>query len=299
MITLDELHDVSGAAGFRENTEWLLVDHNSLTGTLESYKDQVIGCVDHHDDEGKVPKDSSIRVIEKCGSCASLVVKHCKDAWDELKSLEGAAEVDSQLAYLALGPIVSDTNNLESKDKTTSDDKDAVQYLESKIASANANRTSFFNAVAKLKGDIEPLSMRDVLRKDYKEWKDGGLRLGTSSVPASFSDLRQKAGDDTQLFNVIEEWGDEKKLDLVTVMTAFKKEGIFCRELLLLARTHKGIDAAKRFEKSYEEELGLSTWSDGKLDTSEHQKWRKCWKQGNVKNSRKQVAPMLRHVMAA
>lgn len=299
VITLDELSEVASAAEFKENTEWLLVDHNCLTGKLEQYRDRVIGCIDHHDDEGCVPRESSIRVIEKTGSCTSLVANHCRDAWDELKSQENAVEVDSQIAYLALGPILIDTNNLENKDKTTALDENAVKFLEGKVSTANFDTTSFFNTIAKLKEDISPLSMRDILRKDYKEWEDGGLKLGTSSVPASFSVLQEKAGDESQLVGHIENWGQEKELDLVTVLTAFKKDGNFSRELLLLASSKSGIDAVKRFEDEQTGELGLSAWGDGKLDSDEQHKWRKCWNQANVKNSRKQVAPMLRQAMDA
>ncbi|KAH8194722.1 hypothetical protein TruAng_011115 [Truncatella angustata] len=300
VLTLDELSKAAGAAGFKENTHWLLVDHNSLTGKLEPYKDRVVGCIDHHDDEGLVPQDSSPRVIEKSGSCASLVVNHCKEAWDELKSLENADEVDSQVAQLALGPILIDTNNLENKDKTTPFDEDAVQFLETKISgSANYDRASIFTTVSGLKENISPLSIRDVLRKDYKEWEDGGLKLGMSSVPADLSALQDKAGGAQNLIRDIADWGKEKDIDLVCVMTAFKKEGKFSRELLLLARSEQGVNAAKRFEAGNKDKLELSTYRAGELDAIEDGKWRKCWSQARVENSRKQVAPILREAMGA
>lgn len=299
VITLDELSEAASAPGFKENTHWLLVDHNVLAGKLEPYKDRVIGCIDHHADEHSVPQDSSPRVIETSGSCASLVVKHCKDAWDELKNAENASEIDSQIARLALAPILIDTANLTDKNKTTKFDEDAVEYLKRKIGVANFDTTGFFEAVSVLKEDISPLSMRDVLRKDYKEWQDGGLKLGTSSVTASFAQLQEKAGDLEKLNNVINEWGEEKDLDLVAVMTTFEKQGEFSRELLLLARSAKGIEAAKRFENQYQGKLGLSTWSDGKLHSDEDTKWLRCWAQAEVASSRKQVAPMLRQAMKA
>ncbi|KAM0810586.1 hypothetical protein AB5N19_10935 [Seiridium cardinale] len=297
VITLDELSEAASSSGFKDNSQWLLVDHNSLTGKLEPYKDSIVGCIDHHADEGHVPQNSSVRVIDKSGSCASLVVNQCKQAWEELKTLDNAEEVDSQLSYLALGPILVDTINLTDKNKTTSFDKDAVRFLEGKINSAKFDRAEFFSTVSGLKEDISSLSVRDVLRKDYKEWDDGGLKLGTSSVPAHFGELQEKAGDAQKLADAVEKWGAEKGLDIVAVLAAFTQDGNFSRELMLLGRSEKGIDAAKRFEAESKGKLELSLWGEGKLDSDEEGKWQKCWSQAKVENSRKQVAPMLRQAM--
>ncbi|KAI1877109.1 uncharacterized protein JN550_001181 [Neoarthrinium moseri] len=295
VITLDDLPELDAT-----NTQWLLVDHNCLTGHLELFNKQVVGCVDHHTDEGKVPQESEVRLIEKSGSCMSLVVTHCREAWEKLKDADKATEIDAQLAHLAVGPILIDTQKLGDKNKTTSFDEDAVQYLETKLPSATGyDRTNFFSDVAKLKEDISPLSMRDILRKDYKEWDDSGVKLGTSSVPAHFGYLTEKAGSSDALLDGIKRWGTEKDLDLVTVLTAFANEASFHRELLLFARTEKGVATAKAFEKDYTEKLQLSPWSSGKLDLDEQSQWLRCWTQGRVENSRKQVAPMLREAMKA
>lgn len=299
VLTLDDL-----PAAVDDDARWLLVDHNCLTGRLARFHggDRVVGCVDHHADEGRVPSDVEPRVLEQSGSCASLVVDYCRAAWDELRSAtdESGEEVDAQLARLALAPIVIDTTNLEAETKTTAFDVEAVRYLEDEVLSAASafDRTAYFSALASLKEDISPLSLRDVLRKDYKEWDEGGLKLGTSSVPASMADLRGKAGGSAELAGAAEAWGGERGLDLVAVMTAFKPAGgEFGRELMLLARSPKGVEAAARFEKEYEGKLELRGWERGEMDCVGEDVWRKCWTQGRVENSRKQVAPMLRQAM--
>ena len=76
LLTLSELPDLKP-----EETRWLLVDHNSLTGPLTKYSEQVTGCVDHHADEDVVRKDASPRVVEPCGSCMSLVVDEERQIW--------------------------------------------------------------------------------------------------------------------------------------------------------------------------------------------------------------------------
>ncbi|KAK8051996.1 hypothetical protein PG993_003381 [Apiospora rasikravindrae] len=315
VITLTELPGSDSLSP--KDTRWLLVDHNALTGQLaQLYGAQVESCIDHHADEGMVPKDSPLRVIEKTGSCASLVVEKCRDAWDALSassSEEEARAVDTNLAYLGLGPILIDTSNLQNADKTTKFDTDAVTYLESKLkggaqqaaassksgSSGSYERKAFHDEVAHLKEDITSLSLCDILRKDYKEWEDAGVRLGTSSVPQDFAFLAKKAEGEDALAEVIREWATEKDLGLMTVLTTSSDDGKFKRELLVWAQSEKAAQAARNFEKRCSEELGLSPWNNGRLDIDEAGRWRRCWTQANLKNSRKQIAPMLREALSS
>lgn len=318
VITLSELPGPESLSP--ADTRWLLVDHNALTGQLaQLYSAQVKACIDHHADEGKVPQDSPLRVIEKSGSCASLVVAQCRDAWDALStsssppSDEEARAIDTNLAYLGLGPILIDTSNLKNADKTTEFDKDAATYLESKLAGGDGlvaassssgslgsyERKAFHDEVAHLKEDITSLSLRDILRKDYKEWEDAGVRLGSSSVPQDFAFLAKKAGGEDALAEVIGEWTKEKGLGLMAVLTTSSQDGKFKREMLVWAQSEKAVQAAQTFEKRCSEQLGLSPWNSGRLDVDETDLWRRCWSQANIKNSRKQIAPMLREALGA
>ncbi|KAI1359964.1 exopolyphosphatase-like protein [Xylaria arbuscula] len=336
-----------------EETRWLLVDHNAMTGTLaKRFASRVIGCVDHHADEDFVPRDAQTRIIEKSGSCASLVLEHCAEIWDSLsahaenannvaggegeKAGEDAKNIDVQIARLALAPILIDTTNLRDKNKTTAHDERAVELAEAKIVEAikglkglkglkeeeggeRYDREAFFKRLAALKEDIAEMSLRDVFRKDYKEWSVGGLNLGTSSVPRGFGYLvdGKAEGDKAGFIKALMDWGTEKDgiaqeggMDVVMLLTAFQDEnGKFCRELLVWGRSEKGARAAKLFEERYAGELGLERWGGGVLDLGEGEgegerendggkkEWRRCWAQGAVKYSRKQIAPMLRDVL--
>jgi exopolyphosphatase len=296
VITLDELPKADELT----DSQWFLVDHNSLTGRLLPYKDRVVGCIDHHDDEGHVPQDSEVRVIEKTGSCMTLIVEHCKEAWKGLRKISDppAPVIDEQLGYLALSAILIDTHNLTDKTKTTPADQDAIRHLEATVVGPDYDRARFFAEVLALKQDITPLSMRDVLRKDYKEWEEGGLRLGTASAPVDFADLAAKAGGADALAADVRRFADEKGVDLFAVLTACTRHGVFCRELMVYARTEDGVHAARGFEKDCGGRLDLSAWDGGRID-ADHNKtqWLRCWDQGRVEHSRKQVAPMLRDVM--
>ncbi|KAI5917222.1 exopolyphosphatase [Camillea tinctor] len=320
VLTLDELP--SSPHLRPEDTRWLLVDHNVLTGSLGAlYGDRAIGCIDHHPDEGgnvlRVDDISEpLRIIEKTGSCTSLVLEHCKDIWDalsaeEVRGKEGTetTSIDTQLARLALGPILIDTNNLGDEHKTTEHDVHAVGIAESKIRGAgdvSYDRAAFFARVAALKEDISRMSFRDIFRKDYKEWTDErtGLKLGTAAVPRSFAYVvGQKApvAGEGDFVEELGRWGEEKGLDINAVLDGFVDEdGVFHREVLVWARgSEKAVRAAKAFAEVNAEKLQLRTWGDGKLDLDdETEGWRRCWDQGRLEHSRKQIAPMLRDAMA-
>ncbi|KAI1353750.1 exopolyphosphatase-like protein [Xylaria sp. FL0043] len=322
-----------------EDTRWLLVDHNAMTGALAKvFGHRVIGCVDHHADEGAVPRDAELRVIEKSGSCASLVLAQCKDVWATLSAgnekgegggdvrKDDDAQIDAQIARLALAPILIDTTNLRDENKTTEYDRQAVALAEAKIAAAEEredgggmngsgvrevdvkryDRDAFFARLSGLKEDLSEMSFRDVFRKDYKEWSVGSLNLATSSVPRGFRYLvEEKAqGDTSKFIEALREWGGEKdaagKMDIVVVLTGFQDgDGKFRRELLVWARSEAGVRAAKMFEERCRDTLRLETWGDGALDEGGvgRGEWRRCWAQNAVEYSRKQIAPMLRDAL--
>ena len=338
LLTLSDLP--SSDALNDASSRWLLVDHNALTGDLKSrFGNNIIGCVDHHDDEGVVPKDTKDepRVIEKAGSCMSLVVDQCKGAWEKLsqqqpeesQDRDGNA-IDRELAHVALAPILIDTTNLTSKDKTTDWDVRAVDFVTSKLTNNNISRstipsspsqpspsspeeirTSYFTQITNLKEQISGMSYRDILRKDYKRWSDASpttttsnssnkkeISLGISSVVQSISYLLSEIGPKPQFLSALRDWAKEQDLDIAAVMTVSRPDGKFTRELLVWAFNEEAVEAAKRFASRHGEALGLEQWKGGELDGEEADGgWRACWEQGRVENSRKQVAPMLREVI--
>ncbi|KAH8911130.1 DHH phosphoesterase [Coniochaeta sp. PMI_546] len=309
LLTLSELEQAEVKP---EGSRWLLVDHNAATGLVkEKFADRVVGCVDHHEDEGAVPMhtEDEPRLVKKSGSCMSLVVEHGTEAWTALAAKKDGAETvdgdqegewDAQLAFLVLGPILIDTTNLTSKDKTTPIDVQAVEFAEALISRSGVayDRDAYFKELMELKEDLSSLSYRDIFRKDYKKWTDGGLTLGTSSVAQGIDYLLEKIGDKDQFLTELRKWAEEEKLDIACVMTTLHPEGGFAREGLLWGFNERAVQAVKAFADKNKERLGLETWGGGKLDeTSGSEEWRACWKQLRVENSRKQVAPMLREAM--
>lgn len=298
LLTLDDLPPLEP-----QDTRWLLVDHNSLTGPLARFSDRVAGCIDHHADEGHVPSDCGPepRVIETCGSCVSLIATHCREAWDALSaegvSSKDALDADRGMALMALSAIFSDTVNLTASDKVTPKDVSAVEYLEAKLRGTEYDRTAFCDEIAAVRLDLSALSLRDIFRKDYKEWTEDGAKLGTCSVVQGFGYLLDKAGSADVLVEELGKWAEEKGLDLVSVMTLSTQNGGYERELLLWARNERVVRIAKRFEEVCGGELGLKELKGGILDLQGETQWRRAWKQGSVKQSRKQIAPLIRKAM--
>lgn len=310
------LSDLPGPASLPpERTRWVLVDHNKPTGELAERffaggGGTVVGCIDHHEDESVVPRDAEPRVISRCGSCASLVVDYAQSAgwWTGSASGEGEAEIDAQLAHIALAPTLVDTGNLGAADRTTATDVASVAFTEGLIARAGGrgiggedgtyDRRAYFERLTQLKEDVAGMSYRDVFRKDYKQWRESGLTLGMSGTVPLLAEVLEKVGDEKRLLADLRSWADERGLDIVGVMTARTRDGVFTRELLLWALNGKSVEVAKKFAEKNAEALGLRAWEGGRLDdVGTDGEWRRCWRQDKVQNSRKQVAPMIREVM--
>jgi len=337
LITLDDLPPLAEIQSklAPERTRWILVDHNALQGQLgKIYSGQVAGVIDHHDDEGKVPQNTGAepRIIEKTGSCTSLLANYCRPTWEALSASalsSGAAHAqgdslsddaavvkrwDAAVAQLGLASILIDTANLQDENKTTEHDRQAVEYLEAKIMlcpqlATIFDRTSFYKEINAAKKDIDGLKLQDILRKDYKQWDQGGLKLGISSVVKNIDFQQQKAGGEagTQpigeaFLEALNKFAKQRELDMYSLMTtSTSSEGSFQRELLLWAFNKKGVSAAKSFAANSSEELGLEDWHDSDIVAAPargDEQWRKVWWQRQVQHSRKRVAPLLRDTMS-
>ncbi|KAB2110428.1 hypothetical protein AG0111_0g774 [Alternaria gaisen] len=331
LITLDDLPALSDIESklAPENTKWILVDHNALQGQLgKMYAERVAGVIDHHDDEKKVPEDTGEepRIIEKSGSCTSLIANYCRPSWDmaSLSALSsGAAHAqgdsmsndaafvqrwDADIAQLSLASILIDTADLYDENKTTEHDRKAVEYLEAKIMlcpqlAASFDRTSFYKEINAAKKDIGSLKLQDILRKDYKQWDQGGLKLGVSSVVKSIEFLQNKAGDEASaqtaeaFLAALKEFAKDRDLDMYSLMTTSTgSDGSFQRELLLWAFNDGAVSAAKNFATNSKDELGLEEWQNSD-DIDSKREWRRTWWQRQVQHSRKRVAPLLREAM--
>lgn len=303
------------------------MDHNKLQGDLgDQYSSEVLGVIDHHEEENAVPQktDSEPRVIEKCGSCTSLVVRECKSAWDSISSsslstgaAHGQGEVavddsavtqvwDAQVAKMALASILVDTANLTAPGKVEHVDRDSVDYLEAKIQlspkdAKSWNRDRYYKDIDEAKRDISSLSLTEVLIKDYKGWTESGTKLGISSVVKPLEFLVQKAGEENKssFEDQLQHFMDERDLSMFAIMTtSTSSEGEFQRELLLQARSSSSSSAIKFAEQGASDfQLEILNIKGVSIQDKPGQHWKKVWLQKDVSKSRKQVAPLLRKAM--
>ena len=222
IITRDDIPSFTNIKEFLppEKTRWILVDHNKLPDHLNSiYRDRVHGVIDHHAEENAVMKatEPEPRVIEKAGSCTSLVVRYFRPVWDSISSSSlssGAGHAqssdcniddnaisqrwDAQIAKFAMASILEDTVDLSSESKTETVDRDIVAYLEARIQlspkdARTWSREQFYNEITTAKQDIDGLRLVDIWRKDYKEWTENGMKLGMSTVVKPLSYMVNKA----------------------------------------------------------------------------------------------------------
>lgn len=325
LITLDDLPHAKPLP----SAQWILVDHNKLQGVLgDRYSPKVRGVIDHHEEENAVPENTEPepRVIEKCGSCTSLVVRWCQPVWDSISSSslstgaahgqgEGAINDstvtqgwDAQVAKLALASILVDTANLTAPGKVEQVDRDSVDYLEAKILlspkeTRTWNRDHYYKDVDEAKRDIGRLSLTEILIKDYKGWIEGGLKLGISSVVKPLEFLVQKANEEklSSFDDQLSKFMDDHDLAVFAIMTtSTSSDGNFTRELLVQARPSASSLAIKFAEEGVSE-LQLQDLKINGISAQDKpgQQWRKVWLQKDLSKSRKQVAPLLRKAMAS
>ncbi|KAI4241402.1 MAG: hypothetical protein L6R40_004578 [Gallowayella cf. fulva] len=294
LVTLDDVLKGNEIAAPPEHVRMILVDHNRLQCELgKKYGPRVHGVVDHHEDEGTVTSqtDPEPRVIEKCGSCTSLVVQTLRSSWDastdgsslssggayaQGDSLTNDANVirtwDAQIAKLALASILIDTANLTAKSKVEKADTEAVEYLEAKInlSSQDAkqwDRDRFYDEIDASKKNIDGLSFEDILRKDYKQWMENGLHLGMASVVRRLEFIFEKgieesSGDkEDQFVTSIGDFMADRNLTIFAIMTtSTSPSGEFQRELYIQALS-AGHAAASAFADQAGQELHLESHS--------------------------------------
>lgn len=297
-----------------EQTQWVLVDHNKLDSNLgQLYSSCVAGCIDHHNEENSVPKNTKTepRIIEKCGSCTSLVLREvAAPLLDENADLDDKPKYGSDVLKLGLASILIDTHNLQDATKTRKVDQDVVTCID-RILSARSpdwNRDAFFGEIDAVMRNLDGLSFNDVLRKDYKQWTETDVKLGISSVVRDLDfldglvDKDQAIGANSgQYMTAVSEFMAKRELDIWAVMTIFsskQKDGdkLFQRQLRLHWRSQQSRMLVEKFEERNREELQLESIKDTKLSPGAEQNWM-TWRQNNVAASRKQVAPLIRNTV--
>lgn len=307
--------------------KFALVDHNHLSPTFGHLEtdNSVVSIIDHHADEGHHMSAEPRRIQVPTGSCSSLVAEWAKK--------QGLQQIPRELADLLISAALIDTGNYKQapKGKAVDSDLAAREYLlpfssfsqagqngqqaevssltgQSKAESLNG-RTDLLQAK---KYDLSRIQGRDLLRRDYKEYESESLhiRYGLSSVPLRLEEWLQRpevGGEWERILTNMEDWGTERELDIVGVLTSYvdPKKG---REHLHLVRTRQN-GQLERLKKVIDElsrdetlELGPLKKAAPSPQTLEGIQWQGrvfTFQQHNTAATRKQVAPAFKKAIEA
>lgn len=232
-----------------------LVDHNDVDGPEEG---EVVSIIDHHADIGR-HMDAKPRVVEKSGSCISLVLRELLGDY--------CGKLTTEERCFLSGPILADTRGLTARVEDV--DRWAVEALSlNQIVSVAAYTKELQSA----KADVSGLTARDLLRKDYKQWTvDEKHVLGISSVMGKVKSVT----DSMPL------WAAERNLSTLLAMGAYEDDnGMFCRELAVYGE--------------FPEPSQLASLCLEELSASSNVT---VYRQQAVECSRKQVAPLVLEIL--
>jgi exopolyphosphatase len=300
-----------------------LVDHNRIRSSLSHLSHKVSAILDHHEDEQShelVTIESGNRIIAFEDGVATVASTCTLVAEKMFRIIEPSASIDRSLGLLLLGVILLDSvNMLPEAGKGTARDKEAIQTLLNRTdwksitkrppalvddaaldkifpngRDAQPDKTALFDALSGAKFDPKfwkAMSAKDCLRIDYKRFPvaDSTVRsIGISTVLMDMKSFLEKQNFQEAMSDFVE----SESIDILGVMSMHcNDEGTWMRELLMT-----GIDA--KLVDSFAEHL-LNHPDAAFLEISEE---RNCingcekvrlFSQGNIKGSRKQMAPVL------
>lgn len=284
LLTLDDLPSI-----LPRSLHYLLVDHNKLAERYGGANGQVVGVIDHHDDEG-FHAGVQPRLIQVVGSCSTLVTSYFSIR------VPTVAEWPEEVADLLISALLIDTSLKPlPKGKATALDLEMLQFLIPRsTVKGNLNAlvalTEANTQLLQIKSDVGSMSARDLLRRDYKQYSFGAttpILYGLSTVPLGFADWKR---DWKAIVHEAHDWMAAQNLTFLGILTTYNKptkadgsKGKHMRQLMLVAAGDQVLPLFTQLAGSKDLEL---TELAGGPD------W-KVWQQGNDKATRKQVAPLI------
>ena len=160
------LADASGKTIF-------LVDHSEYAQAAEGMEDaHIAGVLDHHGIGSVTTGHQVVYEAKPIGATATIV-------W--LDYLNYGVALDRTTAYLLLGAVLSDTDNLTSSTVTEAD-RQAVPALAQEAGVKDTE--GLYQAIHKEKLSYEGMSSEEILFSDYKEYEASGYKFGIGLVNA-------------------------------------------------------------------------------------------------------------------
>ncbi|TNY21289.1 hypothetical protein DMC30DRAFT_376164 [Rhodotorula diobovata] len=237
LLTLDELpmkpEEVS-----RRIRGIALVDHNvprSMWAEAE-----VVAIIDHHDDRGIANGTANPRIIERSGSCSSLIARYMLDqlpgaltSTDEDNALHGP--IPKELIELILRTVAVDTSGLKKKSRQPVDWESAERIFPRSSWRNRDFKTSMKLLDKDMSASRKALDTLDVrslsqLRRDWKgdaiptkSSKYPSISLGFASAPVSLEEQIKRTPEGTapEWFAIERAWTSEIQADVSVALTNF------------------------------------------------------------------------------
>ncbi|KAF2122010.1 hypothetical protein BDV96DRAFT_562791 [Lophiotrema nucula] len=256
LLTIDELPEDPETLS-RKIRGIVLVDHAIPLRKWSGSK--ILSIFDHHKDSGAGP-DAEPRIFEKTASCTSIV---SRQMLDELEELPGEYHMPHELLELMLSAIAIDSKGLTS-DATTDADIEVSKRI---LKRSNWHDKDLMDVMEDLddrlgdaKKDLDALSVRDLLRRDWKgdlvdtpSPRTPTVSLGFASIPFSLDKQIDKT-EFEELFDwfaIHAAWTAEIGVDISVILNKYKVrdqktgEKTKIRELVLVVRDDVRIDQAQ------------------------------------------------------
>ena len=324
LLYIDD-HTVNDILRDAAPTSMTLVDHNRIKSSLSFLSDNISEILDHHEDECShehVTIDSGNRVIAFDKGLAT-VASTCTLVAERLLRELGSASIDRSLGLVLLGVILLDSvNMLPEAGKGTPRDESAIQALMNRTDWSTSpkrsptlvgddalkkifpngkdtmpDRTALFDALSGAKFDPkfwQEMSARDCLRIDYKRFSVEGESLvqaiGMSTVLLDVRSVLAKQ----HFHSTMADFVSAEDVDIFGVMTMHVNDGgTWIRELLLTGRDTSLVDVFAQYLLKHPDAAFLQIKEDMECLKDEKESMHtRIFSQGNVKGSRKQVAPV-------
>lgn len=221
----------------------ILVDHSDIAQTMDNLEQgEVLGIVDHHK-VGDVTTPNPVEVWTWPVGCTCTVIKNMYDFY--------GVEIPKNIAGIMTCAILSDTVIFKSA-TCTDQDKEAAQVL-AKVAGLD-DLPGLGMEMFKVKSAIEGTPIRELVKRDYKDFDMSGNKVGIGQLEVVDLSLLDGVKDD--LANDIKSLKAEGNYHSVfLLLTDIMKEG---SEMLVASDDPSVVE--KGFGKPVE---GDSVWLDG------------------------------------
>ena len=194
------------------NKNIFLVDHSEYGQTVEGMEDaHIVGILDHHGIGNVYTGHQVVYEAKPIGATATIIF---------LDYLNYGVTIDKTTAYILLGAILSDTNNLGASTSTKAD-AEAINKL-AKIAEVE-NVDELFIKLHKESLSYEGMSDIDIFFSDYKEYETAGIKYGIALINA----FDEEIADDlaSRMKNIIAEADRQKDVDLIYASVGIREDG--------------------------------------------------------------------------